>query len=60
MTHPTPAEIRSHIAEALYEDQQNNPDDMMPIRTMRVVNKAITAACLAREAAPDYTRVAAE
>lgn len=47
--HPTPAQIRREIMDRLMDDYEQNPADgaapFIPVRTIRLVNEAITAAC---------------
>lgn len=54
MAHPTPAEIKAAIFEALADDYNRvpygaQPGEMtMPIRVHRIVNEAIDKACAAK------------
>lgn len=49
MQHPTPAEIRNMISDALRDDQLKNQNGALgspfPVRALRVINEAISKAC---------------
>lgn len=52
MKHPTPAEIRAAITRKLHADYEDNPIGgpvpFIPVRTLRLVDEAITEACDAK------------